>query len=137
MADASSNLPSDTDFLDATPLKAVLGIPEDALDQAMGMAFQLYKAGRYAEAEIVCRGLLASDHRYWWPHSLLAAVLRRTGRCAEALQAVERGLHHEPGQPKLLLMRAELSAALASDRSPTSSAASDLDAARAPLAVTI
>lgn len=119
---SSSSEPAD--FFDANPLKSLLGIPEDALDQAMGIAFQLYNAGRYTEAEIVCRGLLASDHRYWWPHSLLAAVLRRTGRYAEALGAVERGLRHEPYQPKLLLMRAELNAALSSNRPRGRSASS-------------
>ena len=102
-----------SDFAVTTPLRVPLEIPDDALDQAMGIAFQLYKGGRYAEAEIVCRGLLACDHLYWWPHSLLAAILRRIGRSAEALEAVERGLQFEPGQPKLLLMRAELTATLA------------------------
>jgi len=100
-------------FAERTTLREILALPEAALDHAMGVAYQLYRAGQLAEAETICKGLIACDHRYWWPHSLHAAILRRLGRPAAALAAVERGLHYEPQQPKLLLMRAELRAVLA------------------------
>jgi predicted Zn-dependent protease len=102
-------------YLETTTLKEILNISEDVLDHAMGIAYHLYRCGRYADAEIVCKGLLACDHRYWWPRSLYASVLRQLGRLNEALVQVEAGLRYEPLQPKLLLMRAELLVTLARD----------------------
>src|SRR5262245_65352238 len=92
-------------YLEATPMRAILGIPPEVLDEFMAIAFQLYKGGRYPEAEIVCRGLLAADHRYWYPYSLYAATLQKMGRFGEALAEVDQGLRYEPGQPKLLALR--------------------------------
>lgn len=106
-----------TDYLETTTLKQILEIPDAAMDQAMGIAYQLHLAGRFAEAETVCKGLIACDHRYWWSHSLHASVLRRLGRLKEALAAVEQGLKYEPRQPKLLLMRAELMVTIARKKS--------------------
>lgn len=96
------------EFLDKTPLRHLLGLPEAELDQAMATAYQLYQAGRLAEAEIICRGLIAADHTYWWCYSLYAAVLRKQGRIRDAIEQLDRGLRYEPAQPKLLAMRAEL-----------------------------
>ena len=93
--------------MDRAPMRAILGIPPEVLDQAMAVAYQCYRAGRYADAEILCRGLLAADHRYWWAYSLYASVLRNQGRLADALVQLDCGLRHEPQQPKLLAMRAE------------------------------
>ena len=107
--------------LDSTTLKEILGISDTAMDQAMGIAYQLYLTGRFPEAETVCKGLIACDHRYWWSHSLHASVLRRLGRYDDALRAVEEGLKYEPGQAKLSLMRAELLITIA--RSPNSGTA--------------
>lgn len=107
---------TETDFVDQTTLKTILNISDEAMDQAMGIGYQLYLTGRYAEAEILCKGLVACDHRYWWSHSLHASVLRRLGRLDEALCAVEEGLKYEPGQPKLALMRAEMMITLARNR---------------------
>ena len=92
-------------YLEATPMRALLGIPTEVLDQFMAIAFQLYKDGRYPQAEIVCRGLLAADHRYWYPYSLYAATLQKMGRFGEAIAQLDQGLRHEPGQPKLLALR--------------------------------
>ena len=96
------------DFFESNSLKQLLKISDAAMDQAMGLAYQLYLSGRFQEADVICRGLIACDQRYWWPHSLHASILRRLGRPREALIAVQEGLKHEPRQPKLLLMRAEL-----------------------------
>jgi predicted Zn-dependent protease len=104
---------SGTDFVDSTSLKQILNISDAVMDQAMGIAYQLYITGRFAQAEVVCKGLIACDHRYWWSHSLHASILRRLDRTAEALAAVEEGLKYEPGQAKLTLMRAELQIILA------------------------
>lgn len=102
--------------LNSATMKEILGIPDAAMDQAMGIAYQLYLAGRFSDAETVCKGLIACDHRYWWSHSLHGTVLRRLGRHEEALKAVEEGLRYEPGQAKLSLMRAELLITLARKR---------------------
>jgi predicted Zn-dependent protease len=111
---------SSTDYLETTTLKQILDISDAAMDQAMAIAYQLYLTRRFAEAETICRGLIACDHRYWWPRSLHASVLRRLGRHEEALAAVEEGLKYEPRQPKLLLMRAELVVSIARARAAAS-----------------
>ena len=100
-------------FLEENTMRSLLDIPEDALDAVMATAYQLYQASRYPEVEVLCRGLIAADHTYWWSYSLYAATLRRLGRLAEALDQLEKGLGHEPNEPKLLLMRSELRAELA------------------------
>ena len=100
-------------FLEENTMRAIFGIPEDALDAVMATAYQLYQAGRYPEVEVLCRGLIAADHTYWWSYSLYAATLRRLGRLREALDQLEKGLAYEPDAPKLLLMRSELRAEIA------------------------
>jgi hypothetical protein len=65
---------------DGPTLKQVLNISDAAMDHAMGIAYQLYLTGHYVQAELVCKGLIACDHQYWWSHSLHASVLRRLGR---------------------------------------------------------
>jgi hypothetical protein len=118
---------TETDYLESRTLKEILNVSDGAMDQAMGIAYQLYLTGHFVAAETVCRGLIACDHRYWWPHTLHASVLRRLGRLEEALTAVEQGLKYEARQPKLLLMRAELVATLArrSGTPPSLSVGSD------------
>jgi tetratricopeptide (TPR) repeat protein len=100
-------------FLEENTLRDIFGIPEDALDAVMATAYQLYQAGRYLEVEVLCRGLIAADHRYWWSYSLYAAALRRMGRLREAVAQLERGLVYEPDAPKLVAMRTELLAEIA------------------------
>lgn len=110
---------TDTDYLETTTLKQILNISNDVMDHAMGIAYQLYRTGRFAEADTVCKGLIACDHRYWWSYSLHASVLRRLGHNDEALAQVEQGLQYETQQPKLLLMRAELLATIARTKPAT------------------
>ncbi len=100
-------------FLEETTMKSIFGISDDALDAVMALAYQLYQVGRYAEAEVLCRGLIAADHKYWWSYSLYAATLRRLGKLREALVEIDKGLAHEPNEPKLLFMRGEIREALA------------------------
>ena len=94
-------------------MREIFGIPEEALDAVMATAYQLYQASRYPEVEVLCRGLVAADHKYWWSYSLYAATLRKLGRPHEAIEVLERGLAYEPDEPKLLLMRSELRAEIA------------------------
>jgi len=103
-------------FLATTPMKSILGIDQHALDQVMATAYLLYQAGRHEQVDVLCRGLIAADHTYWWSYSLHAAALRRLGRLAEAIAQLDNGLAHEPGEPKLLAMRAETVAALAAEK---------------------
>jgi len=100
-------------FLEENTMRSIFGIPEEALDAVMATAYQLYQAGRYPEVEVLCRGLIAADHKYWWSYSLYAATLRRLGRLREAVELLDMGLAYEPDEPKLLLMRSELRAAIA------------------------
>lgn len=99
---------------DEVPMRTMLGISEDALDGVMAAAYQLYEAGRYAEVDVLCRGLIAVDHTYWWSYSLHAATLRRLGRLDQALRQLEVGLRYEPREPKLLAMHAEICLAVRS-----------------------
>jgi len=100
-------------FLEENTMRSIFGIPEEALDAVMATAYQLYQAGRYPEVEILCHGLIAADHKYWWSYSLYAATLRRLGRLREAVEQLDMGLVYEPDEPKLLLMRSELRAEIA------------------------
>jgi hypothetical protein len=99
-------------FVNETTMQSILGIDQRALDQIMATSFLLYQAGRYAEVDVLCRGLIAADHTYWWCYSLHAAALRRLGRLEEALTQLDRGLVYEPNEKKLQLMRGEIVAAL-------------------------
>jgi hypothetical protein len=105
--------PAARSFLEETTMKALFGIPDEALDAIMALAHQLYQVGRYADTEVLCRGLIAADHKYWWSYSLYAATLRRLGRLRESLDQLEKGLAYEPNEPKLLFMRREIGEALA------------------------
>jgi len=123
--------PNARKFLEENTMRDIFGIPEEALDAVMATAYQLYQAGRFPEVEVLCRGLIAADHKYWWSYSLYAATLRRLGRLREAVDQLDRGLVYEPNEPKLLLMRSELRAAIANaneeDGAPATGAAAPID----------
>jgi hypothetical protein len=97
------------DFLDRTPMRALLPIPRAVIDHARALAYESYRTGRHEQADALCRGLLALDHRCGWTHALHAATLRDTGRRSEALRVVADGLRYEPAHPTLLALRDELS----------------------------
>ena len=109
--------PAARKFLEETTMKSIFGISDAALDTVMALAYQLYQVGRYDETEVLCRGLVAADHKYWWSYSLYAATLRRLGRLGEALAQLEKGLAYEPNEPKLVFMRGEIREALAQQES--------------------
>ena len=115
--------PNARQFLEDTTMRSIFGIPEEALDAVMATAYQLYQTGRYPEVEVLCRGLIAADHRYWWSYSLYAATLRRLGRLREAVEQLERGLVYEPDEAKLLVMRDELREAISREESAARDAA--------------
>jgi tetratricopeptide (TPR) repeat protein len=104
--------PTARKFLEETTMKSIFGISDEALDAVMALAYQLYQVGRYPEVAVLCRGLIAADHKYWWSYSLYAATLRRLGKLQEALEELTKGLVYEPAQPKLLFMRNEICEAL-------------------------
>jgi tetratricopeptide (TPR) repeat protein len=95
-------------FLEETTMKTLLGIPDEALEAVTAIGYQLYQSGRYPEVEILCRGLIAANHKDGWAYALLGATLRRLGKLAEALAAVEEGLRFAPDDSKLRFMRGEL-----------------------------
>jgi predicted Zn-dependent protease len=116
-------------FLEENTMRSIFGIPEEALDAVMATAYQLYQAGRYPEVEILCRGLVAADHKYWWSYSLYAATLRKLGRLREAAELVAKGLAYEPDEPKLLLMRSELRAEISREENKPANNNNDSHAA--------
>lgn len=96
------------EYFEKRPLRDLLAMPDAYLDQAMAQAFQLFGARRYDDAEILCRGILAADPKYWYAYALHAMTLVRRGNLGEALARVERALEHEPGEEKLLALRSEI-----------------------------
>ncbi len=113
-AETDSQLsPNARKFLEETTMKSLFGIQDDELDAIMALAYQLYRVGRYQEVAVLCRGLIAADHKYWWSYSLYAATLRRLGQLRQALVELDKGLRYEPDEPKLLFMRSEIREALA------------------------
>ena len=124
-APAPAPTPAVEAYLRRTTMQSILEIDQASLDHIMATAYVLYQASRYREVDVLCRGLIAADHTYWWSYSLHAAALRRLGRFEEALTQLERGLAYEPDEAKLLMMRGEILAQLGEWRErPTASAAS-------------
>jgi tetratricopeptide (TPR) repeat protein len=111
-AATSSQSPAVEEYLRRTTMQSILEIDQASLDHVMATAYLLYQGGRYREVDVLCRGLIAADHTYWWCYSLHAAALRRLGRLEEALAQLDRGLVYEPNEKKLQLMRGEIVAAL-------------------------
>jgi predicted Zn-dependent protease len=109
---ASNVSPAVASFLRRTTMQSNVGLDQEALDHVLATAYLLYQARRYAEVDVLCRGLIAADHRYWWSYSLHAAALCRMGRLDEALEQIDNGLSFEPQEKKLQLMRGEILAAL-------------------------
>jgi thioredoxin-like negative regulator of GroEL len=109
------------EFLARTPLHAVLALPHSVVEQAMSAAYGCYCSGRYDDAEVLCKGILAVDPTGWWPYSLYAATLRALGRPREALAVIHAGLQRAPGQAKLLAMREAILAAARQAAAPESS----------------
>jgi hypothetical protein len=105
-------MPDDDDFLDRTPLRVLLDVPAAVTHHARSLAYECHRGQRFHQAEELCRGLLALDHRCWWTHALYAATLRDLGRPDEGLDMVEHGLRYEPAHPTLLALQAELTEAL-------------------------
>jgi tetratricopeptide (TPR) repeat protein len=112
MATDPAVTPTAEQFIRNTTMRSILEIDQQPLDHIMATAFLLYQAGRYREVDVLCRGLIATDHTYWWSYSLHAAALRRLGRLDEALEQVDSGLMFDATEPKLLLMRGEILAAI-------------------------
>jgi hypothetical protein len=73
-----SALPIDA-FLDQPPLDEVFEIPASVIDGARDIALRFYVEGRYGDAEVVCRALLAVNHQCPWARALYAATLRQLG----------------------------------------------------------
>jgi hypothetical protein len=104
--------PAVASFVRRSTLKSTLARDPGALDHVMATAYQLYQAGRYAEVDVLCRGLIAADDTYWWSYALRASALRRLGRLEEALVEVDHGLAFEPDAKRLLFMRGEILSAI-------------------------
>jgi Flp pilus assembly protein TadD len=96
-------------FLDQNPLCKLLAISESVLRDCAIQGYEMCKAGRYADAEVVGRGLVAADHRDWYFRTLLAVPLAKLGRKAEAIQVIDEGLRFHPGHRDLVALRASLS----------------------------
>jgi hypothetical protein len=95
-------------FLEQTPVRRLVSIPTGAIEQAMATAYHCFCAGAHADAEVLCKGLVAADHRHWYCRALYAATLVKLGRPREALVQVVEGLRRHPGQPRLVAIKKEI-----------------------------
>ena len=95
-------------FVDKTPLASLMETDPVLLDLAAVTAFQYLQNGRAQQAEVISRGLVAANHRFWYYRTLLGFALQRLGRIAEAIQQTDEGLEYQPGQPDLLALKAVL-----------------------------
>ena len=75
-----TNAPIDSDlspaarqFLEETTMKSLFGIPDEALDAIMALAYQLYQVGRYADVG----GALPRAHRRRPQVLVVVLALRR------------------------------------------------------------
>ena len=66
-------------------------------EQAIGLAVQRHRAGRTAEAEAICRGILQRLPDHPAALHLLGVLLGQTGRLDEAVQILRRVIHLQPG----------------------------------------
>jgi hypothetical protein len=131
---AAEMTPQARKFLEETTMKTLLGIPDEALDAVMAVAYQLYQSGRHPEVEILCRGLVAANHKDGWAYSLLAATLRRQSKLVEALAAVDEGLVYAPEDSKLRFMRGELRDVIAQTQAAAPAASTADDSTTQPVA---
>ena len=118
--DARTNIPSidpqlspaARKFLEETTMKSIFGISDEALDAVMALAYQLYQVGRYDEAGVLCRGLIAADPLpHLDDHILAIGGIRRDERQAQLLLQAPRALlelGHELAQVGVLARRREI-----------------------------
>jgi Flp pilus assembly protein TadD len=100
--------PAAQNFLDQTPLTALINISPALLQDCAAKAYEFCQSQNYTQAQVLARGLVAADHRDWYYRTLLAVCLQKLGRTAEAIEVVDQGLRYCPGQPDLLALRAAL-----------------------------
>ena len=60
-----------------TPAATLLAVSHATLDQLMATAYLLHRDGHCFQAEVICRGMLAAEPRYWYAAALLAATLEK------------------------------------------------------------
>jgi Flp pilus assembly protein TadD len=95
-------------FIDETTLSSLISIDPALLYQAAVTSYECLQNGQLHEAEVISRGLVAANHRFWYYRTLLAVSLQRLGRVAEAIDQTNEGLKYQPGHPDLLALKAVL-----------------------------
>jgi hypothetical protein len=80
------------------------------LDQAMQLVVALYQAGKYPEAQRLCRQILAGNPNHLEAMQALGATLNRLGAPEEAIEILQRAIHLQPNLP---MLHAHLGAAFA------------------------
>lgn len=89
-----------------------LEIPESVLQQAAQITYDLLSAEQFDDAVAMARGLVAADGRNWYYRSLLGTALFRRREMKAALEVVEEGLKHAPGNEDLTQLRSSIRRAL-------------------------
>jgi hypothetical protein len=95
-------------FVDETTLASLMDTDPAVYEFATITAFECLRNGQSHQAEVISRGLVAADHRFWYYRTLLGFALQRLGRVGEAIEQMDLGLKYNPGHSDLLALKAVL-----------------------------
>jgi hypothetical protein len=101
---------SPTEFVDMHTLQTLFDIDQRTLDDCAKHAYSLLQESAFSQAEVISRGLVAANHRFWYYRTILAVTLQKQGRLAEAIEQVNEGLRYQPGHSELVALKRVLSA---------------------------
>lgn len=96
-----ANAPEPANNAEAAIARAQQGKVNVTPDTAIQMAGKLYSAGNFAQAEKVCRQLLASRPGSADAHNILGVTLQALGRGEEAVESLKRAVELAPGSASI------------------------------------
>src|SRR5262245_23582122 len=70
------------------------------IQQAIDMAFQLYQSNRFAEAESVCRQIIAAQPNHAESLHLLGILVQRGGKSETAIEFICSAIRANPRDPE-------------------------------------
>jgi predicted Zn-dependent protease len=81
---------------DGEGLQHALRVPDSYIAEVQDKAHELFCKGRYDDAAVLCRGLIALAPKRFYAHLLYADVAGKLGRDDESMEAIERARELEP-----------------------------------------
>lgn len=89
-------------------LKGMLDKNPESNDIQEWLAFKLYSAARYSEAEVYFRALISNNHRPGFQYFYLGNLLAKTGRQQEAVESWKQTISLIPDDVKAKKARARI-----------------------------